>query len=103
MKITATGPAKTKQWDNLGTFEYYKLGKNGKEIFKQTPIISSQSYLYVNPYGYWSVFKDYTSRAAFLYHPSCEEKCPTNCDRKWNYYKDGNYHLDTSIKIECVD
>ena len=56
MRITANGPAKTKQWNLLGTFEYHKLGgSNGKEIFKQTPVINKQSYLYVDPTGDWSV------------------------------------------------
>ena len=53
LRVTATGPAKTVQSSRFGTYEYYKLGVDGKETFKQ---IGSQQYLYFEPtYEDWMV------------------------------------------------
>ena len=55
LKISATGPAKTKQLDRLGKFNYYKLGSNGMKVFKQTPELISETYLYISPHNIWVV------------------------------------------------
>ena len=56
LKISATGSAKTEQWDRLGEFIYHKLGPNGKKVFKQTPEILSESYLFISPNNIWVVW-----------------------------------------------
>ena len=58
LRITATGPAKTKQSNRLGTYEYYKLGPDGREIFKQTPKVSEQEYLYFAENDGWFDFDE---------------------------------------------
>ena len=55
LRITATGPAKTAQSSILGTYEYYRLGPDGREIFKQTPKVSTQHYLYFSKTDKWTV------------------------------------------------
>jgi len=55
LRITATGPAKTKRGSKLGTYEYFKLGPDGREIFKQTKKGSEQIYLYFNENDLWTV------------------------------------------------
>ena len=55
LRITATGPAKTAQSSILGTYEYYRLGPDGREIFKQTPKVSQQHYLYFSNIDKWTV------------------------------------------------
>ena len=40
----------------MGTYEYLKLDKNGKKIFKKTLPVSAERYLFVDTLNaYWSV------------------------------------------------
>ena len=47
LKVTSTGPAEFLQFHKLGYFNFYKLGPDGNEIYKQSPVIGRQSYLFV--------------------------------------------------------
>merc|ERR1712136_161470 len=103
LRITATGPAKTAQPGRLGTYEYYKLGANGREIFKQTPkFLSSEDYLYLTKAGNWLVSGDYTSTIGGILHHDCTSICPSSCSSQWEYSAPG-WKIDTTIKVECVD
>ena len=55
LRITATGPAKIAKSSKLGTYEYYKLGPDGREIFKQAPKVSQRDYLYFSKTDKWMV------------------------------------------------
>ena len=53
LNVTATGPAKDKQSDCMGAYEFYTLSENGIEMFKK-----GDKYLYLdNSNGYWIVRK----------------------------------------------
>jgi len=88
----------------MGTYEYYKLGENGKEIFKY----GGDRYLYFSPSGwfgtpYWVIGNSDTSTAGYIHHPSCKEACPSKCSRKWQFTDGKQWETDTTIKVECVD
>merc|ERR1712018_95669 len=83
LRITATGPAKTEQASRLGTYEYFKLGPDGREIFKQTKKGSEQTYLYFSEKDFWTFGEDYTSTIAGIYHKTCKSTCPSSCSSEW--------------------
>ena len=53
LRVTARGREKTEQSKKSASYEYYKLGFDGREIFKQ---INDQIYIYFEPtYNEWMV------------------------------------------------
>ena len=51
VSVTASGPAKSKQWSRMGKFRFYKMGINGRPIFKKL----GKQYLYLASNGQWKV------------------------------------------------
>jgi len=89
LKLTQPGS----EWNKMGIYHYYMLNENGKEIFKHTQ--TKDLYLYIAPYGHWSIGWNVSSSKNWQYHPSCKEACPSKCSSEWLH--------GSTIKVECVD
>ena len=47
----------------MGTYKYYKLGKNGKEIFKNTV---TNGYLHFDAHGNWNVRNTNSKNSVYI-------------------------------------
>ena len=66
MKVTSTGAAKDLHPYSMGTYEFYKLGEKGKEIFKWETVGYGKQYLYFSSNGFWMVRNTTMSISLFI-------------------------------------
>jgi len=93
--------------DYFSSFSYDQTVLNGAQIYVNTKKGKRNYIFYDQKHNMWMVGPDYTKSSPYMFHPTCKEACPQDCDNGWiNWTWDAKrrrwgWQKNSAIALSC--